>query len=132
MPGIELRVGGALPRAHLLARPVEQPAVVIAAHMNGVERHQRVHGPPRIKRSARHVAEVDDPVDALRANIGNHRFEREIVSVDIGNRSKKNRQPKQNASSSQLSAYPGGVPLAASTSPAKYINPVIRMRVGTS
>ena len=61
---------------------------MIAEHMNGIERHQRVHGPPRIERAARHVAEIDDLVDALRADVGQHGFQREIVSVHIGNRGK--------------------------------------------
>ena len=47
-------------------RPVDQIAVVIAEHVDGVERHQRVHRPPRVERAARHVAEIDDLVDALR------------------------------------------------------------------
>jgi hypothetical protein len=39
---------------------------MIAEHMNRVERHQRVHRPPRVERSARHVAEINDVVDAAR------------------------------------------------------------------
>ena len=61
---------------------------MIAEHVNGVERHQRVHGAPRVERAARHVAEIDDLADALRADVGQHRFQREIVSVHIGNRGK--------------------------------------------
>ena len=57
---------------------------MIAEHVNGIERHQRVHGSPRIERTARHVAEIDDLVDALRADVGQHGFEREIVSVHVG------------------------------------------------
>ena len=56
--------------------------------MHGVERHQRVHGSPRIERAARHVTEIDDFTDPLCADIGQHGFERQIVSVDVGNRSK--------------------------------------------
>ncbi len=76
--------------------------------MNGVERHQRVHRAPGVERSARHVAEIDDLLDTLRANVGNDRFERQIISVDIGDRGK-----------AHLWVYPGGVPLAASTWPAR-------------
>ena len=36
--------------------------------------------------TARHVAETDDPVDALRADVGDDSLQREIVSVDVGNR----------------------------------------------
>src|SRR5258708_7743769 len=85
---VELRVCGPLPRAHLFGWPVDQPTVVIAEHMHGIERHQRVHGPARIERPARHVAEIDDLVDPLRADIGDHGFEREIVSMHVGNRGK--------------------------------------------
>ena len=45
----------------------------------------------RIERPARHVAEIDDVGDALRADVGKHRLEREIVSVHIGNRGKAHR-----------------------------------------
>ena len=61
---------------------------MIAEHVNGIERHQRVHGPPRIERTARHVAEIDDLANSLRADVGQHGFQREIVSVHIGNRGK--------------------------------------------
>ena len=40
----------------------------------------------RDERTARHVAEIDDPVDALRADVGDDSLQREIVSVDVGNR----------------------------------------------
>ena len=86
MTGVELRMSGPVPRTHIFWRPVDQITVVIAEHMDGIERHQRVHGPPRVERTARHVAEIDDPVDALRADVGDDSFQREIVSVDIGNR----------------------------------------------
>ena len=89
--------------------------------MDRIERHQRIHGLPRVERPARHVAEVDDVVDAMRADVGEHSFQREIVSVHIGNRGKRMHR-----------SYPGGVPLAASTWPARYSEPVIRMRGGTS
>ena len=118
---VELPVRGAVPRSHLLGRPVDQITVVIAEHVNRVERHQRVHRPPRVERAARHVAEVDDLVDVLGVDVSNDRFKREIVSVHVGNRGKAHGQ-----------AYPGGVPLAASTWPARYSEPVIRMRGGTS
>ena len=94
---------------------------MIAEHVHGIERHQGIHRPPRIERPARHVAEIDDFVDALRADIGNNRFKRQIIAVDIRNRRKPHR-----------SLYAGGVPLAASTWPARYSEPVIRMRGGTS
>ena len=61
---------------------------MIAEHVNGIERHQRVHGSPRIERAARHVAEIDDLANSLRADVGQHGFQREIVSVHIGNRGK--------------------------------------------
>ena len=61
---------------------------MIAEHVNGIERHQRVHGSPRVERTARHVAEIDDLANALRADVGQHGFQREIVSVHIGNRGK--------------------------------------------
>ena len=58
---------------------------MIAEHVNGVERHQRIHGPPRVERAARHIAEIDDLADSFRADVGQHGFQREIVSVHIGN-----------------------------------------------
>ena len=61
---------------------------MIAEHVDSIERHQRIHGPPRIERPARHVAEIDDLADALRADIGQHGFQREVVSMDVGNRGK--------------------------------------------
>ncbi len=61
---------------------------MIAEHVHGIERHQRIHGSPRVERTARHVAEIDDLGDALRADVGKHGFQREIVSVHIGNRGK--------------------------------------------
>ncbi len=61
---------------------------MIAEHVNGVERHQRVHGAPRVERAAHHVAEIDDLANTLRADVGQHGFQREIVSVHIGNRGK--------------------------------------------
>ena len=61
---------------------------MIAEHVDGIERHQRVHGSARIERAARHVAEIDDLADPLRADVGQHGFEREIVSVHVGNRGK--------------------------------------------
>jgi len=86
MAGFELRIGRAIPCAHLLRRPVDQPAIMIAEHVDSIERHQRVHRPPRIERSARHVAEIDDLCNALRTDVGEHRFQREVVSMDVGNR----------------------------------------------
>ncbi len=94
---------------------------MIAEHVNRVEGHQRVHRPSRVERAARHVAEIDDLVDVLGADVGDYGFKREVVSVHIGNRCKAHDQ-----------AYPGRVPLAASTWPARYSDPVIRMRGGTS
>ncbi len=79
---------------------------MIAEHVNGIERHQRVHRPPRVERAARHIAEIDDVVDPLRADIGDNRFQREIVSVNIGNRGK---------TYCHSLIYAGGVPLIAST-----------------
>ena len=70
---------------------VDQIAIVIAEHMHGVERHQGIHRPPRVERAARHVAEIDDLVDALRADVGDNSLKREIVSVHIGNRGKAHR-----------------------------------------
>src|SRR5439155_8225671 len=61
---------------------------MIAEDVNSIERHQRVHGSPRIERAARHVAEIDDLANALRADVSQHGFQREIVSVHIGNRGK--------------------------------------------
>ena len=93
MRGVELRVRGPVPRPHLLRRPVDQITVVIAKHMDGVERHQCIHRPPRIERSARHVAEIDDVGETVGADVGNNRFQREIVSVHIGNRGEAHCQP---------------------------------------
>ncbi len=75
----------------------------------------------RVERAARHVAEIDDVVDVLGTDVGDHGFKRETISVHIGHRGKAHDQ-----------AYPGRVPLAASTWPARYSDPVIRMRGGTS
>jgi hypothetical protein len=61
---------------------------MIAEHMNRAERHQRIHGPPGVERAARHVAKIDDVVDALRADVGDNCLKREIVSVHIGNHGK--------------------------------------------
>jgi len=61
---------------------------MIAKNMNGVERHQHVHGTPRVQRPACHVAEIDDVVDPLRTDIRDHRFQREIISVYIRDRGK--------------------------------------------
>ena len=52
--------------------------------MHGIERHQQIHGPSCVERPARHVAEVDDVRDALRADIGDDGFEREVIAVDVG------------------------------------------------
>jgi hypothetical protein len=108
MSGVELRVGGPIPRPHPFGWPVDQPAVVIAEHMHGIERHQRVHRSPGFERAARHVAEVDDIIDTLGANVGNDRFEREVISVHVGNGGKTH-------SISSYQDYPGGVPLADNT-----------------
>src|SRR5262245_39614360 len=78
MTRVELSMGRPVPRAHLLRRTVDQVAVVIAEYVKGVERHQRIHGSPRIERAARHVTEMDDVADALRADIRQHGFECEI------------------------------------------------------
>ena len=86
MRGVQLRVRGTVPCSHRLGRPVDQIAIVIAAHMHRLERHQPVHGAPRFERAAGHVAEVDDIVDALRADVGQHGIEREMVAMDIGDR----------------------------------------------
>ena len=40
---------------------------------------------PRIERPARHVAEIDDLADALRADVGDDGFQREMVSMHVGN-----------------------------------------------
>jgi uncharacterized membrane protein len=61
---------------------------MIAEHMHGIERDQRIHRPPRVEWPARHVAEIDDLIDALRVDVGNYSFQREIISVHIGNRGK--------------------------------------------
>ena len=84
MHRVELRVGRPLPRTHLLHRPIDQPAIMIAEHMDGVERHQRIHGSPRFERAARHVAEIDDLANSFRADVGQHGLQREIVSMHIG------------------------------------------------
>jgi hypothetical protein len=81
---------------------------VIAEHVNRVERHQGIHRPPGVERAACHVAKVDDLVDVLGADVRNHSLKREVVSMHIGNRGKAHDQ-----------AYPGRVPLAASTWPAR-------------
>lgn len=62
---------------YLLDRPPEK-----------IELHQDLDGPARIERAAQHVAEIDDVGDALRADVGEHRLQREMVSVDVGNRGK--------------------------------------------
>ena len=85
---VELRMRRPVPRSHLLGGPVDQIAIVVAEHMNRIERHQRVHRPPRVERSARHVAEIDDLADALGADVGNDSLKREMVSVNIGDRGK--------------------------------------------
>src|SRR5436305_10359955 len=61
---------------------------MIAEDVSSTERHQRVHGSLRIERAARHIAEIDDLANALRADVGQHGFQREIISVHIGNRGK--------------------------------------------
>ena len=88
MRGIELRMRGTVPRPHLLRGTVEQIAVVIAEHVHGIELHQDLDGPPRVERPAQHVAEIDDVGNALSADVGEHRLQREVVSVDVGNRGK--------------------------------------------
>lgn len=108
MVSIELRIGGALPHTHLLDWQVNQPAIMIAEHMDGVQRHQHIHGPRRIERPACHVAEIDDVGNALRADVGEHGFQRKKISVHVGNGGKAHRR-----------SYPGGVPLSASTWPAR-------------
>ena len=105
---IELGMGRPVPRAHLLDRPVNQVTVVVAEHMDGIDRHQGVHRPPCVKRPARHVAEIDDCLDALCADIRKDSRERQMISMHIGNRGKAHRVH-----------YPGGVPLSASTWPGK-------------
>ena len=65
---------------------------MITEHIHGVECHQRIQGPPRIERPTRHVAEIDDLVDAMRADIGYDSLKREIISVHIGNRGKTHRK----------------------------------------
>jgi len=60
----------------------------VAEHVDRVQRHQHVHGPPRVQRTARHVAEIDNVADIMRADIGQHGLQRQIVAVHIGNRSK--------------------------------------------
>ena len=56
VPLAELSVGGPIPGAHLFWRTIDQIAVVIAAHMNGAERHHRIQGPLRVQRAAGHIA----------------------------------------------------------------------------
>lgn len=91
--------------------------------MDGIESHQHVHRPPPVERPARHVAEIDDLFNLLRADIGDHRFQREIVAVNIRNGGKAH---------DGNSVYCGSVPFSASTCPARYSEPVMRMRGGTS
>ena len=86
MRGIELRMSGTIPRPHLLRRPVDQIAIVIAEHVNGIERHQGVHRTPRVERSAGHIAEVHDLIDILRADVRKHGLKCQIISVHVGNR----------------------------------------------
>jgi hypothetical protein len=88
MPSFELVVRGPIPRSHFLGRPVDQIAIVIAAHMDGVERDQHVHRPSRVERAARHVSEVDNFINALDADIGDDGLKRQIISVHVGNRGK--------------------------------------------
>ena len=61
---------------------------MIAEHMDGIERHQRVHGRPRIEGTAGHVAKIDDLADPARTDVGQHGFQCEIVSVHVGDRCK--------------------------------------------
>ena len=88
MPSVELGVGRALPRPHRLDRPVDQPAVVVAAHVDGIERHQHVHRSSGVERPARHVAEIDDVGDISGADVGKDGLQCEMVSVDVGDRGK--------------------------------------------
>jgi hypothetical protein len=67
---------------------------MIAEHVNRAEHHQRVHRPPRVERTARHVAEIDDVVDAPRADVGDSSLKREMIFVHIGNRGKAHRHSK--------------------------------------
>jgi hypothetical protein len=85
---IEFRVYAPFPRAHLLQRPVDQVAVVIAQHVNGIERLQHVHGAARVERATYHVAEIDYVVDPLRADVGDNSLQREIVAMNVCYRGK--------------------------------------------
>jgi hypothetical protein len=77
---------------------------VVAEHVNGIERHQGIHRAPGVERPACHVPEIDDVVDALRADVGNHGLQRQMISMHIGNRGK-----------THCIHHPGAVPLSAST-----------------
>jgi hypothetical protein len=59
----------------------------------------------------RHVAEVDDPLDALRPDVGKHGLQRQIISVHVGNRGKTH--PKFQSLSRHANHYAGGVPFQA-------------------
>ena len=74
--------------------------------MGGIERHQQVHRSPGVERPAGHVAEVDDVGNAGRADVGEHGFQREDVTVDVGDRGEAHRIVRSQA---------GGVPLSLST-----------------
>jgi hypothetical protein len=43
---------------------------------------------PGVERAARHITEIDDVRNVLRADIRNDRLQRQMVSVHVGNRGK--------------------------------------------
>ena len=82
----ELLVGWSVPGAHLVRSAVDQVAIVIAADADGAAGDQEIDGAGRVHRTAGGVTKIDDAGNALRANVIQHRFQREMISVHIGDR----------------------------------------------
>ncbi len=90
-------------------RTVDQIAVVIAEQMDRIERHQHIDGGPGVERTAHHVAEVDDVPNSLRTNVRQDGFEREMIAVDVGDRSKAH-GVLSSRSPDPAKRNPGGLP----------------------
>jgi len=84
MPGVELRVRGAVRRAHLFRGPVEQLAIVISPDVHVAFAHKRIRRGSGLQRTGEVISQVDDQIRRLLPEIGLNGFERSQITVDVG------------------------------------------------
>lgn len=80
---------------------------MIAADRRDRPLDEDIGGAGRVEWAAEMIAEIDDIVDPERVDVGEHRFESEIVTMDISNDGKSHRRPLDRAQPRDQRSFAG-------------------------